>query len=158
MNKTTNYQLNQWERADRVKMEDFNADNVKIDRAIKAMDQRVDGLETLKGNCQIYVYPYTGTGTYGYQNPTSVTFPAQPVLVFIVELDRNPQDSQSHGGNTIWTAWGAEHVYMRAGAGGEIPVTFSGNTMSWYYNSSAADQLNNKGGLYIVVALMAAEE
>ena len=34
MNYTKNYQLNQWEKSDRVLMEDFNADNQKIDAAI----------------------------------------------------------------------------------------------------------------------------
>lgn len=34
MTKTTNYQLNQWEKTDRIMMEDFNTDNAKIDAAI----------------------------------------------------------------------------------------------------------------------------
>ena len=33
-NHTPNYALNQWERDDRVLMEDFNADNAKIDAAL----------------------------------------------------------------------------------------------------------------------------
>ena len=37
-NKTQNYQLNQWVKSDQVKMEDFNADNAKIDAALKAHD------------------------------------------------------------------------------------------------------------------------
>lgn len=36
MNKTENYQLNQWELADRIRMEDFNGDNAKIDAALKS--------------------------------------------------------------------------------------------------------------------------
>ena len=36
MNKTANYQLNQWAKSDRVLMDDFNADNAKIDAALKA--------------------------------------------------------------------------------------------------------------------------
>ena len=35
-NHTTNYQLNQWAKSDRVMMDDFNADNAKIDAALKA--------------------------------------------------------------------------------------------------------------------------
>ena len=34
MTKTENYQLNQWEKNDRVLMDDFNEDNTKIDAAI----------------------------------------------------------------------------------------------------------------------------
>ena len=36
MTKTTNYQLNQWAKSDRLMMDDFNADNAKIDAALKA--------------------------------------------------------------------------------------------------------------------------
>ena len=36
MTKTTSYQLNQWAKPDRVMMDDFNADNAKIDAALKA--------------------------------------------------------------------------------------------------------------------------
>ena len=35
-NHTPNYQLSQWERDDRILMEDFNADNAKIDAALAA--------------------------------------------------------------------------------------------------------------------------
>ena len=35
MNKTQNYNLNQWEKSDKVLMDDFNADNAKIDAALK---------------------------------------------------------------------------------------------------------------------------
>ena len=34
MTKTTNYQLNQWEKSDRILMDDFNADNAIIDAAL----------------------------------------------------------------------------------------------------------------------------
>ena len=34
MNKTPNYQLNQWDKSDRIQMEDFNADNAKIEAAL----------------------------------------------------------------------------------------------------------------------------
>lgn len=33
-NHTENYQLSQWERSDRIQMEDFNSDNAKIDAAL----------------------------------------------------------------------------------------------------------------------------
>lgn len=34
MNQTPNYQLNQWDKTDRIQMEDFNADNAKIEAAL----------------------------------------------------------------------------------------------------------------------------
>ena len=37
MAETGNYQLNQWEKTDRIQMEDFNADNAKTDQALAAL-------------------------------------------------------------------------------------------------------------------------
>lgn len=36
MNKTANFQLTQWEKTDRIMMEDFNRDNAAIDAALKS--------------------------------------------------------------------------------------------------------------------------
>ena len=40
-NYTTNYQLNQWEPADQVFRTDFNADNAKLDTALKSLSDQV---------------------------------------------------------------------------------------------------------------------
>ncbi len=40
-NQTTNYQLNQWEPTDAVQRVDFNADNAKVDAALKALSDQV---------------------------------------------------------------------------------------------------------------------
>ena len=50
MDKTSNYNLNQWSKEDRVLMEDFNADNAKLDAAIDQVDGRVDGLAESKAD------------------------------------------------------------------------------------------------------------
>ena len=49
MTKTTNYQLNQWAKSDRLIMNDFNSDNQKIDAALGAL-QIVTGTYTGSGN------------------------------------------------------------------------------------------------------------
>ena len=36
INKTANFQLTQWEKTDRIMMEDFNRDNAAIDAALKS--------------------------------------------------------------------------------------------------------------------------
>ena len=41
MKQTQNYQLNQWEKTDRIKMEDFNSDNQKIDSQLHAAMQQL---------------------------------------------------------------------------------------------------------------------
>ena len=67
MKKTTNYQLNQWEKSDRIMMDDFNSDNEKIDTALAAR------------NCQFYTASYTGDG----EAEATFTFPGKPILIVI---------------------------------------------------------------------------
>ena len=54
-NQTPNYGLSQWKRTDQVRMEDFNADNAKIDaekcREVLLMSKR-DGLKYGDGGLQ----------------------------------------------------------------------------------------------------------
>ena len=41
MRETSNYKLNQWDKTDRIKMEDFNSDNQKIDSQLHAAMQQL---------------------------------------------------------------------------------------------------------------------
>ena len=66
MTKTTNYQLNQWAKSDRIMMDDFNADNQKIDAALKAVAD---------GGAKLAVGTYTGTGNSTGKNFESVSGP-----------------------------------------------------------------------------------
>ena len=50
MQHTQNYQLSRWEKDDRIMMEDFNADNEKIDAALKANADAVSALQTGKAD------------------------------------------------------------------------------------------------------------
>ena len=178
-NHTPNYSLCQWEAEDKVLRTEFNADNAKIDQAIKAVDQRVTNLsgstassselnslkstvdslsQTLsqhtsalagKGNCQIYTTSYTGKGTYGEGNPCSVRFPKKPMVVFIT----GPSGIQgifSYG----------EPVYNvgRFGVGGNyINLTWSGNNLSWYATTNAEGQMNSSGKKYSIIGLLQAD-
>lgn len=73
MQQTEHYQLNQWERTDRIQMEDFNNNNLKIEAALEGV--------TALCNCQVYVLPYTGTGEKG---PVTHTFPHRPIFAAIL--------------------------------------------------------------------------
>ena len=56
MTKTTNYQLNQWAKSDRIRMDDFNADNQKIDAALATMPRIVTGTYTGDGAASRNIY------------------------------------------------------------------------------------------------------
>lgn len=49
MNKTEKYQLNQWEKTDRIMMEDFNADNAKLEAALADLEEKKCGTDALMG-------------------------------------------------------------------------------------------------------------
>ena len=70
INKTANFQLTQWEKTDRIMMEDFNRDNAAIDTALKGNADGVAALQTALASCGTY----TGTGKFGKDNPYQLTF------------------------------------------------------------------------------------
>ena len=92
MNRTTNYNLCQFEETDRVRRTDFNEDNAKIDAAVKAVGRRVDGLEGSKADktalaavegkiSRIVTGTYAGTG--GSSGVRRISLPGRPKLVLI---------------------------------------------------------------------------
>ena len=173
MEKTRNYQLNQWAAEDKVQRVDFNADNAKIDAAIKAVDAKADtraaqtALDALaatvsghtsalagKGNCQIAAGTYTGTGKYGSASPTSLTFPFQPKLVAIQNragATPETEDSSYFDYMMMVLVWPVAQ-YRLCNGRNPVTITWSGNKVSWYAES-APRQLNALGRIYHYVAL-----
>ena len=143
---TPNYQFNQWSRDDRILMEDFNADNAKIDAAIKAnADALASQGEALAGlsNGRVHIGSYVGTGQSGKEYPNSYTFPVMPACFFVLR-----------GGGT-YTLVGRGGAPMAAIINsGNMSLTWNGNTMSWY-DVSANGQFNVGGAVYLVVAFYA---
>jgi hypothetical protein len=73
-NHTANFSLPQWEATDPVLRTDFNAAFSAIDTAL------ADG-----SVCHIETGSYTGTGTWGYNNKTTLTFSFSPKLVVLFD-------------------------------------------------------------------------
>lgn len=147
LQQTSNYQLSQWDAEDRIQREDFNSDNAKVDAALKAQAETVADLEALCagfGNCRIVYGSYTGSGLYGADNPNTLTFDGNPLIVFVsntiflirgsVGYSADPQYPNSSG-TVIWTDHG----------------------VSWYNSSSANWQFSVANGTYRYVALLAAD-
>lgn len=169
---TENYGLSQWERSDQVLMEDFNADNVKIDEALKEAadgqtelaarveekaaqsalaaetNARTSAVNTInatlakKGNCEIWTTSYTGSGKAN-TTANKVTFPNLPALVVILGSD----------GVFGVFAPGATEGYTQAVNAGGVDVTWSGTTMSWTGGNSTF-QLSRGGIIYYVFAFI----
>ena len=145
MERTANYDLNKWEKTDRIEMEDFNEDNRKIDEALaeQAAELSTQALKLAKcGNCQFWTTTYTGTGTYGSDNKTSVTFPSPPLLVGVFSID----------GMAFFTKTGG---YGASGSSvSSLPFSWTGNTLSYYSSRDSQSQYNYLGHTYTVVALL----
>lgn len=68
MEQTANYGLNQWNKSDRIQMEDFNADNVKTDQALAALE---NGQEVLRSENRL-----VRLGEWSFDEDTnSISFP-----------------------------------------------------------------------------------
>lgn len=100
----------------------------------------------------LYTGQYTGTGTYGKNTPTSVTFPFEPILFFI------PSTGGSNV-NTIRCNYLIESYQecVLAGSGrdvatGHISKSVDGRTISWYA-SNAVSQQNKSGDIYHFAAI-----
>ena len=157
MTKTTNYQLNQWEKTDRILMEEFNSDNEKIDTALKALKDDMVALTAavaLCGNCKIVYGSYKGTGTNGSANPNKLSFSHKPIFVLVQgaasELETDKKLRMMLGvpwaagvnGNNLW----------------KNVVTWTEKGVQWYSSNSAITQFNISGSTYCYMALLAQDE
>ena len=140
MTYTTNYQLPQWVKSDRIMMDDFNDANTKIDAALKSQADALDTLTgqlTEKGNCRITYTTYQGTGQYGQSNPTTLTFTqGEPDLVLVM-------DFYGHS------------ILMRRGCSSAVNgdsllfVTWSTSGVSWYSSMNGSSQMSSSGTYYV---------
>ena len=165
-NQTSNYGLNQWEATDQVLRTEFNADNSKIDAALKALADKEAELEgtlagqaatiTAKGNCKIVYGTYIGTGTFKENGKNTLTFSAQPIFVSI-------RSSLAPGGGGQCVPFlmmrDAPHAVPSDEAYNSYStVLWNDKSVSWYSNSGVADQLNVSGQKYFYVALLNQEQ
>ena len=165
MNKTENYQLSQWELADRIRMEDFNGDNEKVDAALKgqaeALAAETAAREELAaavaacGNCKIAYGTYTGNGNYGSDHPNCLTFPFEPKLVIV--QNKSVASAQISGSNSM--SWGMMTAirplngFILDGVSWTLRLTWSGNSLSWYNTINAELQMNKSDNTYLYLAL-----
>ena len=142
MKQTQNYQLSQWEKTDRIEMEDFNADNSKVDAALAAQAAALTAGLATKGNCRIERYTYVGTGTYGKSAPNSMTFVERPLLMVLLST-------------TEHMIFHKDSADIMRNQGYNFYVNWSDNTFSWYSESDAR-QFNISGRTYIMIAFYSA--
>lgn len=103
--------------------------------------------------CQVYTGSYVGTGTSGQNNPTTLTFPFEPKIVFIAL-----ETTRSAGGSlgTITPMIRGVQRSIVGINGGSINIaylTWDNNSLSFYGNGGADTSLNESGITYHYVAI-----
>ncbi|MCI8812193.1 MAG: hypothetical protein HFG12_02990 [Oscillibacter sp.] len=169
MTQTPHYKLTQWDKSDRILMEPFNQDHVKIDTALKAHDTaiaakaqqsdltaeisaRTGAISALNtavaklGNCQLYATTYTGSGAGRAENPRSFAFPHPPRMVIL-----------TNGTAAYWWILGRNYSAnsINPDPRSNIGFQLSGNTLSWWSTNSTGLTMDNSGETYSLLALLA---
>ena len=140
MTKTTNYQLNQWAKSDRLRMDDFNADNQKIDAALAAKSRVACGV-------------YTGDGTTS--RTIDLDFTPKAVLVLSAKyLLASTDNTTRYGGlaltgHPVYTCDDTRLPVVSVTENGFI-VTKESIT---YFSKNYAANSNTNGDNYLYLAI-----
>ncbi len=156
MKQTPNYNPTQWEREDRIQMEDFNEDNAAVDAALKAQQDDIVALSAavaLTGNCKIVYGTYTGTGKYGRENPNKLTFDGNPLFVII----KGSIGSAPTLGIQTMRGWYTAYTGS-ADPSTVCHLTWGEHSLPWYNSQSSSDQFNTSDSVYPYIALFATIE
>ena len=130
---TEKYQLNQWSLDDPVQMEEFNADNRRVEQALTELENN---------QLRIAMGSYTGTGEYGENHPITLTFPFKPLLLY------------TYGGTLsdvfVLTSCALSRYADPDLSNSEYTLNFvwTDNSVSWYNNVKAYAHLNEKDMVY----------
>ena len=137
MEHTANFGLTQWEKTDRIQMEDFNADNAKLDAALSNC-----------GNCRIVTGTYIGSGTYGNKAPTELTFDGEALAVLVAAGSSQMLLSRSCTLGHVLN--NSINIHL-------CPAVWIGNKVSWYSAQNEFDQMNVTDIEYHYFALLRAD-
>ena len=127
-------------------MEDFNDMTDKIDVALGSLENELDQHESDLANLlngRVYVTKYTGTGTYGQENPVVLNLPGEPLMMFVTA-----------GAHLMVYASGTTQarVWYSGGGGGYVTTNWNGSQFSWY-GTGGDQQMNSSGTVFSVMAL-----
>lgn len=109
----------------------------------------VEGLLAGCGNCKIFAGSYVGTGTYGESNPTSLTFPFTPKLIFVKAFSAAVPFMFLYPGQTH------TGYILSDETSSSMQTTWSENekNVSWYHSVAANLQMNESHTDYFYFAI-----
>lgn len=131
----------------------YTSDKIYVDRyqpvtgyaAIPA-GTTIEYLGKLGDKARVQVVSYVGTGTYGADNPNSLTFDFVPKIVMI---------RCGHGGESVYfdAIYGMREVTTDFSSGYYVTVKWSKKTLSWYSVDTESEQMNYSGYKYYAIAI-----
>ena len=140
MTKTTNYQLSQWAKSDRIMMDDFNADNAKIDATLAAKSRVACGV-------------YTGDGTAS--RTIDLDFTPKAVLVLSAKYLLASTDNTTRYGGLALTGhpvYACDDTRLPV-----VSVTENGFIVTkesiTYFSKNYAANSNTNGDNYLYLAI-----
>ena len=151
MDYTANYQLPVWAETDRILRTDFNNAFDTIEDALSQHDSTLDTLETdvaaattslaAKGNCQLYLTTYVGTGTTNH----TLSLPGQAAFFMVI----------GGGGGGLGGVRGTNPGTgaRTVGSHTAASVNLSSQSVTWS-SVNAEDACNRSGRTYTLLALL----
>ena len=131
----------------------FTSDNVPDD-VFQQIKTLIDNMQNSVDNrAKIQTGSYVGTGTYGKDNPTILTFPFKPKLLAIQNDEETNLSFNTLGATTDVIVRGVTRFPDRTQAPGTGYIEWGENTISIYSGMSASYQKNESGVTYYYVAI-----
>lgn len=119
--------------------------NVQVKDALNKIKALADTAQTTaNGRVQIATGSYTGTGTYGASNPSSLSFGFAPKLIFLMCFTDIAICFTSKL-TTDYAQYGYQ-LLTRTASGEYAKLSADGKTLYWYSTAGAAYQLNQGSG------------
>ena len=138
----------------------LNTQVTRLDSAITAAQQtvqknlntqvtRLDGLsDALEASkAEIFTGRYTGTGTFGTDARSFLSFSKRPTIVLLF----CPTEPSINMAVLPWVSGNPVDLYATGGT--YLSITWQGNTVYWWTYRNAIEQFNNSGTAYYYVAL-----
>lgn len=108
---------------------------------------------SILNGARVEVGSYVGTGTYGADNPNTLTFPFRPKMWSVVGTTRPDTDYYASLSNVCFLPWGLDGNARFYGSGSiTATISYEDNTVEFYSSNDSA-QLNVSGWTYYYVAL-----
>lgn len=105
----------------------------------------IEYLGKLGDKVRAQLLSYVGTGTYGVDNPCSLTFDFAPKMVIIRKEDNdNAKFDWIIGMTSVGVHWDGNYVYIAA---------IDGKKLSFYNPADSFYQMNGKGSKYYAIAI-----